>query len=963
MTMELNSILSSTSWADEPLPEPKAVNPVEEGFIKSLMGSSGIITCCDRPDELYFHFSQVSKRDLPLSIGQEVRFEIRKQNGTPNACNLITLPKGTVSIEVIDDEIVHGTIERALKNDRGRQQSIGRISFNDESLPFCREDVNQFQKLSIGDPVAFCIVTHRPTKQRGATHIRLEIEKMTNRSQGVIKAVKDAGFGFIECCDQKQELFFHQSNLLPNEHGLVPAAGVEVDFSIVPDNRSDSMVASCIRLLPPGSISYENILPGTHTGRVTKPIYVSERERACLQSNKSSYADAMKPASSKRRLRLPGRVTLKDKTAQFRIEDVVDAQLLCSMDLVEFSLSENKLSKVLRATNIVLKERFNQEGNDLVARMGIVDGMDGDSVTVKSLEEDNSAQLHVNDFVDHTVTLKRGMELEYHVHEGPKGPVALLGKVLPPGTLKVEEYSESTETAVISKAIGPRNQPGTLKPNNSSSSLQFIFNDIDSPSQLYKGDEVTFRSMYNKLTKQTHAKEIQLVTPTPRRTNGFVNFVAENGYGFIQSPSQSDRIFFHLSEVYFPNDSISIRKGDEVDFELAKDSNTGKTSGKNVRILPSGTIPLELISEDVYEGTVTEGLRYSPHSRRPKPQMEREKSQPTTGRFSFGSNKSQYTRNRTPGKLTYMVDGKTRVLCFGKFDIMKEEKGRIYQGDVVRFRIATHAVTGEKTATQLEFTFSNACIVEEDAVIEHGVAFGYNQYKGMGWIQTPQQDSPICFFAESFAQEPAIGVQVAFRRGKRGEVDIAHEIKKFDGVVSFGTVLDDLVTGVVSKTSSFNDTCLFNGTVTLGFPDEKLEQSFAFSELDRGQCIRVGSLVNFQKLQPLDADATHQATNLTAIRRTGQVTQVNENDSTISCNDESISTSHPRLHVGDAVTFLTQYTEKGTTAYEVIRDKAVAPKKLMLSSSEKTLVKPSLPEPCGPDGTCGFTRTRTISNA
>lgn len=78
-----------------------------------LQQSFGFITCCERNESIFFHFSQYSGKASDLSHGDEVEFEVGTDTRTSKliARRLVKLPTGTVSFESISDGRLLGKVD------------------------------------------------------------------------------------------------------------------------------------------------------------------------------------------------------------------------------------------------------------------------------------------------------------------------------------------------------------------------------------------------------------------------------------------------------------------------------------------------------------------------------------------------------------------------------------------------------------------------------------------------------------------------------------------------------------------------------------------------------------------------------------------------------------------------------------------------------------------------------------
>ncbi len=75
--------------------------------------SFGFITCCERNESIFFHFSQFSGPTSDLAQGDEVEFEVGTDTRTSKliARRLVKLPTGTVSFESISEGRLLGKVD------------------------------------------------------------------------------------------------------------------------------------------------------------------------------------------------------------------------------------------------------------------------------------------------------------------------------------------------------------------------------------------------------------------------------------------------------------------------------------------------------------------------------------------------------------------------------------------------------------------------------------------------------------------------------------------------------------------------------------------------------------------------------------------------------------------------------------------------------------------------------------
>ena len=108
---------------------------------------------------------------------------------------------------------------------------------------------------------------------RGGGRHTVQRQVVARDETGLISSVKDS-YGFIKCCDRNQRMFFHFSELQPSRDSSEQPPGQvgdEVQFDVALDPEGKSSAVN-IRLLPPGSVSFERVLDGRMEGIVTRSL-------------------------------------------------------------------------------------------------------------------------------------------------------------------------------------------------------------------------------------------------------------------------------------------------------------------------------------------------------------------------------------------------------------------------------------------------------------------------------------------------------------------------------------------------------------------------------------------------------------------------------------------------------------------------------------------------------------------
>ena len=287
----------------------------EQGTIHTLLDKFGFIHCADRPAELFFHYTSTSAHWDDLNIGDEVEFRVgpQQRRGRSSeeeklcALDVRVLPKGTIAWEREDEEGKRwrGSVDRlpgsgqGRDRDRGGDKGKGVIKVEGEDglqATFLSSDyASHGSFLGKADVVEFSLVTERRTGMkfaRNITLIRSERDRLREEreakllesatvEQGVV--VSDKGdFGFIRSVCRDEEVYFRVSNVLADDdgRGMMLKEGQEVEFYVIDETAvggssgggrkksSNSLSARKIKLLPKGTVKFEEVLASGVTGMV-----------------------------------------------------------------------------------------------------------------------------------------------------------------------------------------------------------------------------------------------------------------------------------------------------------------------------------------------------------------------------------------------------------------------------------------------------------------------------------------------------------------------------------------------------------------------------------------------------------------------------------------------------------------------------------------------------------------------
>ncbi|XP_050927020.1 cold shock domain-containing protein E1 isoform X6 [Lates calcarifer] len=671
----------------------------ETGVVEKLLTSYGFIQCSERQARLFFHCSQYNGNLQDLKIGDDVEFEVSsdRRTGKPIAVKLLkikpeVLPEERISGQVGPDlhaypfTVLHGYIHPVVsaipvhldgKSAPG-QVPTGSVCYERNGevfyLTYTPDDVEGNIHLDTGDKVSFYMETNKHTGAVSARNIQL-VKKKQMRCQGVVCATKEA-FGFIERADVVKEIFFHYSEFKGDLEAL--QAGDDVEFTI--KDRNGKEVATDVRLLPQGTVIFEDISIEQFEGTVVKVI--------------------PKVPTKNQNDPLPGRISARigftDKELPFGEKDTKSKVTLLEGDHIQFNISTDRRDKLERATNIdILPDTFNLTKE--TREMGVIAAIRDGFGFIKCVDRDarmffhfsevlEESQLHISDEVEFTVV--------------PVGPVyklftkdmlsaqrnhAVRIKKLPKGTVSFHTQSEQRFMGVVEKevvAITAKNASPTKGKEKESEegviayedcgvklTVPYHAKDLEGGSHPQVGDKVEFCINEVKRTGLQSAVSIRVLNrnaSSAKRLHGFVATLKDN-FGFIETANHDQEIFFHYSEMC--GDLENLELGDTVEYTLSKGKGNKVSAEKVTKVAAVNGIG-EDVGVTVMMGKVIRPLR------------------------SVDPSQTEYQ-----GLIEVTEEGGTKGQTY-PFGIMSmaNKADCLQKGELVKFQVCTVAQTGQKMA-------------------------------------------------------------------------------------------------------------------------------------------------------------------------------------------------------------------------------------------------------------------------
>ncbi|XP_075052403.1 cold shock domain-containing protein E1 isoform X2 [Mixophyes fleayi] len=582
----------------------------ETGLIEKLLTSYGFIQCSERQARLFFHCSQYNGNLQELKVGDDVEFEVSsdRRTGKPIAVKLVK-----IKTEIMPEERINGQVVCAVPHNLESkspaapgQSPSGSVCYERNGevfyLTYTPEDVDGNVQLETGDKINFIIETNKHTGAVSARNIMLLMKRKQMRCQGVVCAMKEA-FGFIERGDVVKEIFFHYSEFKGDIDALQP--GDDVEFTI--KDRNGKEVATDVRLLPQGTVIFEDISIEHFEGTVTKVI--------------------PKVPNKNQNDPLPGRIKVDfviPKELPFGDKDTKSKVTLLEGDHVRFNISTDRRDKLERATNIeVLSDTF--EFTDESREMGVIAAMRDGFGFIKCVDRDarmffhfsevlDGNQLHISDEVEFTVVpdmLSAQRNHAIRIKKLPKGTVSFHTQSDHRfvGIIEKEATSASAKSCSPNKGKEKEGEEGIISYEDCGIRLTVSYHlkDLEGSPAPQVGDKVEFSICEAKRTGQQSAVSMKVLgrNSNTKRFYGYVATLKDN-FGFIETANHDKEIFFHYSE--YSGDVDKLELGDMVDYSLSKGKGN-KVSAERVTKVHQVNGSSDEVNPTVYWGKVVRPLR------------------------------------------------------------------------------------------------------------------------------------------------------------------------------------------------------------------------------------------------------------------------------------------------------------------------------------------------------------------
>lgn len=601
----------------------------ETGIIDKLMHSFGFITCCERNESIFFHFSQYSGSSTELVQGDEVEFEVGtdSRSGKLIARRVVRLPTGTVSFESISEERLLGKVDcepRIMasgdhdggKGSRGSKSymdpGMGRIIYERSGefffVPYALTDVNDEREIHKGDEVSFYMAKNKRTGALRARLVRLVQPAKIETIQGVVKTLKDS-FGFIERADMVKDVFFHYSELVKgSESDMV--LGASVQFTI--QNRQGKEVATQIKVLPMGSVVFDDVAQEELQGAVKQPVIRS-----------FTHGRGKEPEP------MPGQIIYQTDTGgittlPYTDKDQVGGYTMLSGDIVHFSIATDRRNGENRATDVQLYRLIEDQKEESHRETGIIAALRDGFGFIRCAQRDARMFFHFNEVIDIDHKLAQHDEVEFSVQNDYTNERlhAVRIRVLPQGSVQIESVSQEFLQGTIEEELSGecvRNKPspfkiqhdgdhGTIRyvdPSGEPDTVNFYW----TSELLQFGDQVEFRLATRTYDGLVYAVDIHVTQRAKDiRFRGFIATLKDS-FGFIESEEHDCELFFPFSSCNKYCNPRELEVMDEVEYCIVRKNS--KLAADEIRKLPRGTILTEQVKPGSFEGVVLRPMKSS----------------------------------------------------------------------------------------------------------------------------------------------------------------------------------------------------------------------------------------------------------------------------------------------------------------------------------------------------------------
>lgn len=405
----------------------------EKGVVAAIKEGFGFITCADRDQRMFFHFSELMKPSNEVKVGDELEFCVIQDPTSPSrqiAIRIVVLPKGSVSFETTLPQRIIGSVEKesiSKQQGKSKEPSPGIIMYDvngtKQTIPYTNKAF-QGSVPKYGDKVEFQICESRRNNTKTAANVKVLSRAPVVKQQGFIATLKDS-FGFIETAEHDREIFFHFSAFEGDSNEL--DVGEEVEFTL--SKKTSKVSAEKLKLLPKGTVAPETILPDVFDGRIVRCMRI-------INPDQDEYPGLVQVGNEE---------NPNASTFPYGITSLADKRdFLQKGDLVKFQVAKINATAEKRATKIAAVRKI------LRAKVDSVKGQFG--FLQHEAEENKKLFFHMSEVHDNA-ELQSGDTVEFVVVHNQRN-----GKYSAVSLRKISEMKrpERLMSRLKSEDVGPK---------------------------------------------------------------------------------------------------------------------------------------------------------------------------------------------------------------------------------------------------------------------------------------------------------------------------------------------------------------------------------------------------------------------------------------------------------------------------------------------------------------------------
>ncbi|XP_060931323.1 cold shock domain-containing protein E1 isoform X5 [Limanda limanda] len=627
------------------------------------------------------------------------------------------------------------------------------------------------------------------------------------RETGVVEKLLTS-YGFIQCSERQDRLFFHCSQYNGNLQDL--KIGDDVEFEVSSDRRTGKRIAVKLLKIKPEVLPEERI-----SGQVVSsiPVHLDGKSGPVQAPNGSVCYERN------------GEVFYLTYTP----DDVEGNIHLDTGDKVSFYMETNKHTGAVSARNIQLVKKKQMRCQGVVCATKEAFGFIERADVVKEIF------FHYSEFKGDLEALQAGDDVEFTIKDRNGKEVATDVRLLAQGTVIFEDISieqfEGTVVKVIPK-VPTKNQndplPGRISSRIGFTDKELPFGEKDTKSKvtLLEGDHIQFNISTDRRDKLERATNIDVLPDTfdftkETREMGVIAAIRD-GFGFIKCVDRDARMFFHFSEVL---EESQLHISDEVEFTVVPDMlSAQRNHAVRIKKLSKGTVSFHTQSEQRFMGVVEKEV------------------------IAVNTKNASPTKESEEGVIGYDDCGEKLTVAYHTKDL---EGGGIPQvGDKVEFSINEVKRTGLQSAVSIRVlnrTSSNAKRL-------HG--FVATLKDNFGFIETANHDQEIFFHYSEMcgdldSLELGDTVEYTLSKGKGNKVS-AEKVTKVAAVNGIGEdVGANVMVGKVIRPLRSVDPSQteYQGLIEITEEDGTKGPSYPFGIMgmaSKADCLQKGELVKFQ---------------------------------------------------------------------------------------------------------------------